>query len=230
MGKKMNQKGFGAVEAFLILVIIGIIGGAGWYVMKANKNIDDTNKKTITIGTSALTGKPKSSSPIVQKSIPKDSDNWLLVESTGNKYKLNIPDGWKLTKDTSSDQIVSSTDPNDITYSKGTKATITTREFGGTDAPLRFIIFTADAPIKFIGSTPTQSEFINDAGIKGSKYFETHGPREANDIGPGPIEGQKSYDYEFLNKGKYVRAEYQILPGDPNNLQYVELALKTLKF
>lgn len=32
-----NQKGFGAIEALLILVIVGIIGGVGYYVYNANK-------------------------------------------------------------------------------------------------------------------------------------------------------------------------------------------------
>ncbi len=41
-----NQKGFGAVEAVLAFVIIGIIGSTGWYVVKANKNVDKTNAAT----------------------------------------------------------------------------------------------------------------------------------------------------------------------------------------
>jgi cytoskeletal protein RodZ len=39
---KKNQSGFSAIEALLILVIVGIIGGTGWYVIQANKNTNDT--------------------------------------------------------------------------------------------------------------------------------------------------------------------------------------------
>ena len=46
MGIRKNQFGFGAVEVVLIVVILGIIGGAGYYVMKANKSIDKTNDST----------------------------------------------------------------------------------------------------------------------------------------------------------------------------------------
>lgn len=35
--KKLNNKGFGAVEFLLIFVVIGIIGGAGYYVYNAQK-------------------------------------------------------------------------------------------------------------------------------------------------------------------------------------------------
>lgn len=33
-----NQNGFGAVEALLVIVIIGLIGGVGYYVVDANKS------------------------------------------------------------------------------------------------------------------------------------------------------------------------------------------------
>lgn len=35
-----NQTGFSVVEAFLILVIVGLIGSVGWYVLNAQKNTD----------------------------------------------------------------------------------------------------------------------------------------------------------------------------------------------
>lgn len=36
MFKRLNQQGFGALAVILIIVIVGIIGGTGWYVYKAN--------------------------------------------------------------------------------------------------------------------------------------------------------------------------------------------------
>jgi hypothetical protein len=41
-----EQKGFAALEGLLILVIIAIIGGTGWYVMKAKDNTDKTLSQT----------------------------------------------------------------------------------------------------------------------------------------------------------------------------------------
>jgi hypothetical protein len=35
--KKLNQKGFGAIEALLILIIVAGLGFVGWYVMNSNK-------------------------------------------------------------------------------------------------------------------------------------------------------------------------------------------------
>jgi hypothetical protein len=39
---KINEKGFSAVEGLLILIIVSIIGGAGWYVWNANNKAQDS--------------------------------------------------------------------------------------------------------------------------------------------------------------------------------------------
>lgn len=44
-----NQKGFSAVEALLILVIAGIIGGVGWYVWNANQQTNKTLDTAVNI-------------------------------------------------------------------------------------------------------------------------------------------------------------------------------------
>src|SRR4051812_2710121 len=50
-----NQRGFSAVEAILILVIISILGFAGWFVYNAqkstNKALDDTSASQSTVAT-----------------------------------------------------------------------------------------------------------------------------------------------------------------------------------
>lgn len=40
--KSLNQKGFAAIEAILIIVIISILGGTGYFVYHANKKTSDT--------------------------------------------------------------------------------------------------------------------------------------------------------------------------------------------
>jgi uncharacterized protein (UPF0333 family) len=39
---KLNQRAFSTVEALLIVIIIAIVGGTGYYVYNANKNVSDT--------------------------------------------------------------------------------------------------------------------------------------------------------------------------------------------
>lgn len=42
-----NQSGFTVVEGLLILVIVGVLGFTGWYVMNSKKNVDKTNQQTV---------------------------------------------------------------------------------------------------------------------------------------------------------------------------------------
>lgn len=40
--KPFNQKGFAAMEAVLVIIILAIVAGTGYYVYRANKNTTDT--------------------------------------------------------------------------------------------------------------------------------------------------------------------------------------------
>jgi hypothetical protein len=40
--KKLNQKGFGIVEIMLVILLIGLVGGIGYYVFAQAKNNDDS--------------------------------------------------------------------------------------------------------------------------------------------------------------------------------------------
>ncbi|HEX5798371.1 MAG TPA: hypothetical protein VFX79_03365 [Candidatus Saccharimonadales bacterium] len=79
-----NQKGFGAIEALLILVIIGIIGGVGYYVYNANKNEPQ-------ISDSSIQHKNNSKGE-VKEELPEEDPNegYLVVKEWGLRFK--IPD------------------------------------------------------------------------------------------------------------------------------------------
>lgn len=51
--KSTNQRGFAALEAFLILVIVAIIGGTGYYVYQSYNKSTDTQNKAQTNANSA---------------------------------------------------------------------------------------------------------------------------------------------------------------------------------
>jgi predicted negative regulator of RcsB-dependent stress response len=52
---KKPQEGFSAVEALLILIIVAILGGVGWYVWHANNEAD--KNLTSASNTSSLSNK-----------------------------------------------------------------------------------------------------------------------------------------------------------------------------
>jgi hypothetical protein len=73
-----NQKGIGAVEILLILVIIGILSGTGWYVYNSNKK------------TNYLLNSAENTKILNPKSIKKNTEN------NRYSYKPIIPNGWKV--------------------------------------------------------------------------------------------------------------------------------------
>ncbi|MCK9641744.1 MAG: hypothetical protein M0R39_17715 [Prolixibacteraceae bacterium] len=112
--KNSKQQGFGVVEAILIIVIIGIIGGAGWYVWSSQQkhydNIDGTTAPTSTQPTPTTT--------------PSDT----YTDSVAN-FSVKYPTTWKLvtTKATQADLPTVSTT---ITSPTGTKLLLKT-DYGG---------------------------------------------------------------------------------------------------
>lgn len=87
MSLKNNQKGFGLVEGLLVVVALGIIGGAGYYVYHANKSTNESLNNT------------NSSDPAVQKT-DKEKDPEENIPSGWVKYDQNSvvfyhPADWK---------------------------------------------------------------------------------------------------------------------------------------
>lgn len=217
MKQENDQRGIAHVATLVMLVVIvGVIGFVGWKVWDKTHTVKSNNNKETNVAEDKI-------------NLRDISNDWQTVVSTNKVISLKIPDGWKLTVDEINDTLASSTDPNDITYKKGVKAEILSGMTGGTDAPLRIFMFSYDDPSS--NGYPLDGEkndFTTYQGIKGMRYTKTYGPRDPYDIGPGPVEGEIVYTYIFSKNEKYVSLSYSILPGDPNNLQYVEEALRTL--
>jgi type II secretory pathway pseudopilin PulG len=86
--KKLNQKGFGAVETLLVLLIVGILGGAGWYIYQAQQK----TKQTLNNTTQGAGESQKSTKPAAQ---PKDETaNWTIFISEKGKFSLKYPPNW----------------------------------------------------------------------------------------------------------------------------------------
>lgn len=84
--KPINQKGFAAIEAVLIVIILAIIGGTGYYVYQANNKSTDTQNAAQTNANSATPHK---------KSAKADATkDWTSYTSTAGKFSLKYPGTW----------------------------------------------------------------------------------------------------------------------------------------
>jgi len=97
---KKNQKGFGVVEVLIVLVVVSLIGGAGWYVWKAK------NKSTPTQDNAQSQEQSNSEAD------PYAGASWNTYDN--GTVSLQYPSNWKIDYDPENDTgYVSFTSPAD---------------------------------------------------------------------------------------------------------------------
>lgn len=85
--KKLNTKGFTALEIILILVVVGLLAGATTYFLKHQKK-DDKPAANTTSQTQTNT-KPEET-----KATPDPTADWVSYTSTTGKFTLKYPKTW----------------------------------------------------------------------------------------------------------------------------------------
>lgn len=93
---KKNQKGFGILEGLLIIVIIGLLGGLGWYVWSNRAE----EPQPITESPAVQTTKD-----VEETEAETEDDSYLTVKEWGVKFKLDesIKDAGYFFKKTTDD-------------------------------------------------------------------------------------------------------------------------------
>ncbi len=82
--KKLNQKGFSAVEVVIVVVVLGLIGGLGWYIKEHR-----TDKKT------QSTTQTSSNSPTSAPQASKDPyEGWKTYSDDPNGITFKYPADW----------------------------------------------------------------------------------------------------------------------------------------
>lgn len=110
---KRNEKGFGAVELLVIIVVIGLIGAVGWLVYDRQKS-KQNNAET--------TQQPSSAQPVAKNDTKQEADTlinpgWKRYTSERLKISFEYPSDWYVNE-SSEDTISVSTHQGE--YNKGT--------------------------------------------------------------------------------------------------------------
>ena len=91
---KTNQKGFSAIEGLLILVIVGLIGGVGWYVWQSKKNAD----KSLTTSQTQNAASPSKTTTQPTQELAKPvftvHDGYTVYENKEIGFKFAYPKSW----------------------------------------------------------------------------------------------------------------------------------------
>lgn len=218
------QKGFGIVETLLILVIVGLLGGTGWYVWNAHNKTADTFNNADSANSSAASYSKKQSSTMNKQTEADPSANWKVATSKQDFFSVKIPDGWKITNYGGSDWMRGS----GIDYQRGTSAIIeeTATPYAG-DSPSKFdIIVLKDS--QFGTPQGTATNFSIDL-LSGKKYSYTFDKDTDRGIGQRD-KGDKIYEYRFsVGSGKSLDITYNVFSGDTDQISLVEQVIKTIK-
>lgn len=193
----INQKGFSAVEALLIVVIIVVLGGVSWYVYDSQKKTNQALDKTTQAQNDPqkTEPKPKATEP------PKDeATNWLLYEPPGKQYKLRLADGWKVRRAESTDNGASFWSYTSLTLRPGVVAQVEVSEGGrGGPFPLSLLYNREDSFNYKRGSKI--GAFTTKSGLEGEKYEFVQTEENA---GHDLAEGAKEVRYYFKKDAKNV--------------------------
>jgi hypothetical protein len=90
-----NHKGFALVEGLLILVIVAILAGTGWYVFRARNNSNGSLNNASAAGSSLA--KP----PAAPKKTVSTADataDWTAYSKSGTLFTLKYPADWVTAK------------------------------------------------------------------------------------------------------------------------------------
>jgi hypothetical protein len=247
--RHINQKGFGAIQLILVVVLIGLIGGTGYYVYRAQdkKEQSDSSQKTITnfdecvaAGNPVMESYPEQCAADGQTFVNEEQqfDNGWNTEATSGlgKFSLVFPDGFgEVIKPLDSDSFYLM-GLNQPALEQGGKTTINEQDFFGTDAPSLFTVTVLensnyDTPL----GTVSDYTLVNgkENPIKGKKYsyiYEADEP-EAEGIGQRRYKNDRNYIYIFpISDSKVLSVSYAVYSQDPrNNIETIEAIIDTIR-
>ncbi len=217
---KFNQKGIGALPILLLIVIVGLIGGTGYFVYQAqkdtNKSLDNANK---TLEQLANNNKPDKAEPVVQT-----EDSWLLFTAQNNAYSFRVPDGWQ---GLALNDSVFIRESSELAYEKGTLAKIEILAEGGWDGPSPFALYLPQQNYdQIVREGTAQGEIKTNQGLIAHKFVYTETLKQE---AIGYQQGDTVYNYYFDADGKYIQVSHYFPQGGTDQHEMVERAIRTIK-
>lgn len=225
------QKGFGAVEAVIIIFVIAAIGLGAWYVF--TQRDDNDSQQNTGVDTSN-----NSDQTAPAEDVDQEAQSWRLVESGQGGFGIRIPDGWEVTNYLPTNNIRS----QDLNYQEGVPVKVTDydHEYAG-DSIFRFSViqFGEDDNFSMLDGDEQKQDFkLGD--ITGTKYYKKYPVQKPQGIGPYP--GMETYKYELKQGGVTTYVVYNIFnyneysknilhnftKSDPDQVELVDRVVRTL--
>jgi type II secretory pathway pseudopilin PulG len=215
---KKLQYGFTAVEGLLILVIVGIMAGAGWYVWQSNQNANQSLDNANSSNSYIFKAKNKTATQ------SEATANWKAYSSKEGQFSLKYPPSW-----------AAATKPELCTAGMlllGANASSVGVCGSGNVGQIQIV--SVEGIPALMGKPSVDYSNVNASdytlsGVKGTKttYTINKGPE---DLAGHPI-GTKVIQYNFTTNGRSYTAVYFGQPNYPDVSKDFELMVtKTLQF
>lgn len=210
-----NQKGFGPIEALLILILLGIVGAAGWYVILAK---NDTYKSF----DSAAETEVKIESKTESNEQKDPTADWVAYSNKEGKFSLQYPPNWIKSSNPCSDDSI---DFGPTPETNGNCSTYTSAQISLWSVKGKY----SDTIIYGVGFKNVEKEILIVAGVEGERQIGI--AENESERGHSDPDGTKSVRYIFHTNDRIYVAAYNQRPSYPDVLADFDLMVtKTLKF
>ena len=182
---KKNQRGFGAVELVLIVVVIGLLGAVGWLVYDRQQKEDSESTKNSS-QTSQTASKESESTTAKAEDTKDETADWKTYTDNKWKFLAKYPSDWTMT---SKDYENGGADTRLVTYKSS--------NFKSDTASVIEVINTG-AMISVESSSTKMTDFSTTGLKSNSAYKET----KVDNIDAVYFLGKgNSYSYSLIKEG-----------------------------
>lgn len=213
MTKQKLQAGFTLIEVLLIILILVIVGFAGYYVWDRQDSKSNTKAAKNTTST--------------KKANKKEVNKWFAFTPQNDEYTILLPDGWKFDYSQQESSSILYSPTNRMIDSTDTRAVVTSST-GGYGMGTGF----------WLQAEPKQAAAVTNIGMDGEKLPSLKTGegkeilvsfRENEEEGNMSYEvGAKIYSYSIDYGDKVVTAQYSFNPGNKDQRATVEESIKTI--
>ncbi len=219
---KIKNKGFSTIELLIILVIIAILAGVGWYVFKASKK-DDKSKSSST-STTTDTTKSKSSTSTT-KSDP--TEGWKSYSNSVGQFSFKYPSSWveaSHPEQCSPNLVLLGATPDSV-------GLCATESFGQFSASSTEGDHRSEFSLGADSYTGIASTAVTVRGVSGTRSSGTAQNQAETMMVGGLPDGTKVVHYVFFTNNRTYVISYAQQPSYPDVLTNFELLVNsTFKF
>lgn len=215
--RKQNE--VGSTQSIVIaLLAVCLVGAIGYMVWQKNQMITPSDTTTGTSTTKQVDTPAQVKDPYYVGS---------RVASSNNAFSIVVPNGWKLTNDTTSDWLSSGPSLDGLVYTPSSSPSISEVQGGGWDGYTQH--FYVQKTTDRITPTGTATDFTLASGIVGKKYTDKTAEGTTSEIYGTLNDDYYAYAYVFDKDSTQILVAFNIYDATSFDRTLVDEVVGTLE-